>query len=273
MKQSLLMCAVLALGLASAGCMQPTVPQTPATLAAASGTVTATMHLAVQDTFGRRVLAPSGVEPWKKTDIDHVKLSLYKADALVVTTTVPQASLAGAVTFSNLHKDSAYKVVAEAFSDAAATNRIDATETDAPSCTTEFATTTVESVNAGAIKLKLKNKVFSGATTGSTIEVTDGIVESTHAIETVTVELPAPAITSLSHAQISGGIQVTLTGTNLAEATSVTIGGEPAPIGSKSATSVVVTVPYLNVLLEMVAVVVTTPSGTASTSVLYDQGP
>ncbi|MFP5502474.1 MAG: IPT/TIG domain-containing protein [Candidatus Sericytochromatia bacterium] len=271
MKQSLFMCAALALGLASAGCMQPTVPQTPAVLAAASGTVTATMHLAVQDASGRQLLDVAGMEPWKKADIDHVKLSLYKADALVVTTTVPQASLSGTVTFSNLHKDAAYKVVAEAFSDALATNRIDATETDALSCTTEFATTTVESVDAGAIKLKLKNKVFSGATTGSTIEVTDGIVESTPATETVTVVAPPPTLTSLSHHTISGGYQVTLTGTNLAEATSVTIGGETATISSKSATSILVRVPYLDgVLLEDVPVVVTTPSGTATMSVPYN---
>ena len=269
MKTRILSSVVLALGLAVAGCAQPTTPEVPTSVVApGEGTVTATMQLSVQDASGRHLLALAGVEPWKKADIDHVTLSLYKAGTLVTTTTVAQASLSGTVTFANLHMNADYKVVAQAWS--SANERIDAGETDPASCTTSFSTTNAEQVYVGAIALKLKTKVFSGTTSGSTIQVTDGAVESTHATETVTVEAPAPTLTSVSPHYVMDGQPLTLTGTNLADATSVTIGGMSVTIGSKSATSIVVTVPYMPVY-GTVSVVVTTPTGTATTSVYYEQ--
>lgn len=168
----------LGLALALAGCAQPASHVAPASVAPAA-TVSMVATLDIRDTSDRQVLAV--LEPWKKADIDHVKLSLYEGATLVATATVEEADLSKTVRFTSLRMNTSYTVQAQAWSDAAEASRIDNAVADAASCTTHFSTTTDELVNVGTIKLELKDKTFSGTGTSSgPIDVTDGgLVDTT----------------------------------------------------------------------------------------------
>jgi serine protease len=90
---------------------------------------------------------------------------------------------------------------------------------------------------------------------------------SGHAMDLSSVAIPAPVVSSLSVSTglSAGGTTVTLTGANLAAATSVTFGGIAAPITSRTASSLVVTSPRSSTI-GIVDVSVTTPSGTVTKS-------
>jgi hypothetical protein len=82
-----------------------------------------------------------------------------------------------------------------------------------------------------------------GATSGKiTVKSTAGEATST-ADFTVVIPPPVPAITSFSPESGEAGIEVTITGTNLSEVTSVEFNGVAAEIVSKTTTSVVTVVP------------------------------
>lgn len=159
-----------------AGCAAPV--STPAT----TGTVTATGTLAVSNGSLRQVLDAPELQPWKKADIGLVKLTLYKADGhqLLSTVSLKAGELDRTVSFASLSMNTAYEVEARAWADASGTVAIDDAVASSASCLTGFATTTVEQVNIGRLKLRLKDKTFNGkGTTG--LEVTDGQVNDTTA--------------------------------------------------------------------------------------------
>jgi predicted outer membrane repeat protein len=87
--------------------------------------------------------------------------------------------------------------------------------------------------------------------------------------DVVLIALGAPAITSVSPAAgpAAGGQSVTITGTNLEGATSVTFGGTPAAITSNTATRIVATTPAH--AAGAVTVAVTTPGGSGSKADAY----
>lgn len=78
--------------------------------------------------------------------------------------------------------------------------------------------------------------------------------------------LPVPTVSSLSQSlgSSAGGQSVTLTGTALGSTTSVTFGGTQATITARTATSVTVTTPTRRASTTAVAVVVTSPGGSAT---------
>jgi hypothetical protein len=84
-----------------------------------------------------------------------------------------------------------------------------------------------------------------------------------------TYVIPAPAISAISPSSGStqGGTTVTISGANLAGATSVTFGGVTAKIAADSGTQITVTSPPGTA--GTVTVTVTTPGGTASASFTY----
>lgn len=181
---------VVAWSLALAGCAAaPGGPVAPASgpLAIPAAGVTAIAHLDVRDLRDRRLLAGVAVTPWVKADIDHVKLALFKgaASSPVLSFEVASADLSKQVRFTNLVRHTTYRIEARAWADAAEANAIDRFDSDADSCTTTFATTDLDAIDIGSIKLRLKDKTFAGETTGSAVEVTDGAVVDTMATEGV----------------------------------------------------------------------------------------
>ncbi|MFN3428775.1 MAG: hypothetical protein ACK46X_02350 [Candidatus Sericytochromatia bacterium] len=164
------------LTLALAGCAQPIPHAVDAGIAAGANQATVTVYatLALGGAADRHVLSPLGMAPWTRGTIDHLTLSLYKDNVLVATITVPKADLDKTISFTNLHMNSAYAVVARAWSDANETSQIDNLAFDAASCTTTFHTTTAENLNVGALRLRLRDKVFAGAGQSSGLTVTDG---------------------------------------------------------------------------------------------------
>ena len=195
MKQRLAFAALMVASLSAVGCLQPGAPVAPALTH--QETVTAHALLSIADEGGRQLLTVAGVEPWKKADIDHVDVALYQDGSTtpLVSQTVTQANLAGTITFTSLRMNTGYKVEVKAWADANGTVRIDNLAADAASCTTSFSTTNESVVNAGVLKLQLVNKVFSGTTNGSAIQVTDGVVENPGASEAIKVATPAPTPT------------------------------------------------------------------------------
>lgn len=187
---------LMAVGLTAAGCLQPGAPA-PMAQTADQGTVTAHALIAIADEDGRRLLA-TGVTPWKKADIDHVNVALYQVGSAspLISQNVSQADLAGTITFTSLRQNTDYKVEVKAWADSAETVRIDNLAADAASCTTLFSTTNLAVQPIGVLNLRLVNKVFSGTTSGSAIQVTDGVVENPAASEAMTVATPTPAPTA-----------------------------------------------------------------------------
>lgn len=184
------------------GCAQPATTPTPSAIAQESS-VTAFARLDVRDTADRQVLATLGVLPWTKTDIDHVKVFLYEDGTLKATLTVRQADLTNTLTFTNLRRYATYKIEVKAWADALETSPIDNFDADAASCTTSFTTTNLDTVSVGSLKLRLRNKIFSGTTTGSAIEVTDGTVEDTASTAAIFV---TPADTPLDGGEGGGEV-------------------------------------------------------------------
>ena len=88
------------------------------------------------------------------------------------------------------------------------------------------------------------------------------------------VEIPEPTITSVSPNEALPGAGVTITGTNLADASSVTFGGVAASSFDANATSITVTVPATTPTGSQ-NIAVTTPGGTATTTftVLEEEEP
>ncbi|VVE00625.1 IPT/TIG domain-containing protein [Pandoraea commovens] len=78
--------------------------------------------------------------------------------------------------------------------------------------------------------------------------------------------VPPPAVTGVSPTQGStaGGTSVTITGTNLADVTSVSFGGSAGSITSKTTTQIVATAPAASA--GTVDITVTSPGGTSATS-------
>jgi hypothetical protein len=88
----------------------------------------------------------------------------------------------------------------------------------------------------------------------------------------VVVTPKPPTITTVAPTSgpLAGGTSVTITGTNLDTTTGVTVGGKPATLGTKTATSVVITTPA-GTAAGSAPVVVTNPDGTASSTFTYTQ--
>lgn len=133
---------------------------------------------------------------WNLADIDHVKLTLTKDGAAVATKKIVRADLNKPVTLSNLKMASTYKVVAQAYSDAAATNAIDNTAeagTDVANSVTFTTPSLVVNANGDTvdsaartitIPVKLRNKTFAGqANSGAGVAVTNGTIVNTTATE------------------------------------------------------------------------------------------
>lgn len=194
-------------------CAQPG-PQAAGVPALTEASVTAIANLAIHDSADRRVLqvldpldwmypitttipttttttttstAP-GVTPWTADDIDHVKLALYKGATSVATLTVGKADLAKSVRFTHLIRNTGYTVEARAWSDAAETHAIDNAEVAPTTCKTTFTTATADSITIGDLQLRLKDKTFSGSTTGSSLVVTDGEVVDTTATSAIELQ-------------------------------------------------------------------------------------
>ena len=138
---------------------------------------------------GYRVMA---LTAWNLADIDHVKLTLNKDGMAVATKKIARADLAKPVTLSNLKMASTYKVVAQAFADAAGTNAIDNTAeagSDAANSVTFTTPSLVTNANGDnvddtartiTIPVKLKNKTFAGqANSGTGVTVTNGTIVNT----------------------------------------------------------------------------------------------
>jgi hypothetical protein len=104
----------------------------------------------------------------------------------------------------------------------------------------------------------------SSFVSGTTPTVTDGVNAGDWSVVfTYTAQNPAPAVTSVSPSSglPSGGTTVTITGTNLAGATAITFGANPATGISCTATSCTAAAPAGNP--GTVGVQVTTPAGTS----------
>ena len=109
--------------------------------------------------------------------------------------------------------------------------------------------------------------VTTPAAASGTVDVV--VTTSTPGVRTLTGAyryLASPIIGSIApnSGSTSGGQSVTINGTNLSNATSVTIGGSPAPITGNTSTSITVTTPAH--AAGAVNVVVTTPGGTVTST-------
>jgi hypothetical protein len=148
-----------------------------------------TAHLDITGPGGYRVQT---LTAWNLSDIDHVKLTLYKNGTVVTTKSVARANLATALTFSNLKMATTYKILAQAFSDTAEATQIDNTAeagADTANAVT-FTTPSLVAATAGdnvddstrtiTVPVKLKNKTFAGnANSGSGVTVTNGTIVNT----------------------------------------------------------------------------------------------
>lgn len=99
-------------------------------------------------------------DPWRKADVDHVLIALYRGTDVTptVTQTVTQGQLAHTVSFARLQYDTDYRVTLQAWSDAAGTSRIDNLRADPDSCTVSFTTTQDDVAAVGDLKLRLADK-------------------------------------------------------------------------------------------------------------------
>ncbi|MBO9661464.1 IPT/TIG domain-containing protein [Dokdonella sp.] len=133
---------------------------------------------------------------------------------------------------------------------------------------------------AGTV-LRIVDKQSAGAVTGTFAGLAEGAVFNSGGAgfkisyvggtgnDVVLTALAAPAITSVSPGAgpAGGGQSVTITGTNLAGATSVTFGGTAATVTGNTATQIVATTPAHAV--GAVTVAVTTPGGSGSKANAY----
>lgn len=178
--------AVMISTLAACSAAAPT-----ATPAVVDDSVSVKALLSITGPTGYRVLT---LTAWNKSDINHVKLTLIRvSDSTTIgTKTVANANLATAIAFSNLRASTTYKVLAEAYSDAGATNQID--NGSSADNTTTFTTPSIVSAAAGdniddststvSVKVKLKDKTFAGSANSSGgVTVTNGTIVSTSTTE------------------------------------------------------------------------------------------
>ena len=172
--------AMVALGVASlVGCAQPQAVDSERRVQATSR---------VEVTAPRRVQAV--VEAWKKADIHHAELTLYRlpAKTKLSSLTLAQADLDKTVKFNDLSILSDYMVEARAWADASGEVAVDNLELDATSCTTVFETGTDDTLDIGTLKLRLKDKLFAGKASGA-LGVTDGEVLDTTATPGIELDL------------------------------------------------------------------------------------
>lgn len=151
--------------------------------------VSVTAHLDVAEPAGMHVLQVSG-GAWTAADIQAARIRLYRVgtpDALLASQNLLGTNVTKTVTFTNLKRNTNYKITAEAWSDQAMTTQIDNFGTAPASCTTPFATTTVTPVQLGGITLTLRNTGFSGSTNGVGLNVVPGSVSDPTATESIIV--------------------------------------------------------------------------------------
>ena len=162
---------ILIASLLLAGCAAPA--QLPV-----ESTVSVAANLAVAGAAERQVLAE--MVPWAKTDIDHAVVALYTdvGIAPLASQTIAQADLDMIVTFKGLRQTTPYRIVVTAFAPDgpdADTDPDPIHDTDVATCNTAFTTTLDPTLTlTSGIKLKLRDKVFSGATAGNALTVTNG---------------------------------------------------------------------------------------------------
>jgi hypothetical protein len=108
-------------------------------------------------------------------------------------------------------------------------------------------------------------KVPAGATSGSVVVTVNGVPSNAFAFSVI----PPPSITSFTPTTGPNGTQVTITGLNLANASTVTIANVAAIINSNSATQILATVNVAGPTQGLV--VVTTPGGTTDSTALTPQ--
>jgi hypothetical protein len=202
--KTLIATAALAV-IALTGCAQTSPLSAAGTVSGSNGNLgvlpaeqltTVTGQLSITGPDGYRVQT---LTAYNTSDIDHVKLTLYKGSdtTATATKTVTRANLASAVTLANLKMATTYKIVAQAFADSAETTAIDNTaETgSAANNTMTFTTSSLVSATGGdniddatktiTIPVKLKNKTFAGnANSGAGVSVTNGTIVNTGNTET-----------------------------------------------------------------------------------------
>lgn len=151
--------------------------------------VTVTARLEMRQTDGRRLMEV--VSPWTAADVATATVILFKDNAdtpddLIASKDVLNAELGGTITFSNLRRNTAYKILTEARTTAG--ERIDNAELVPASCTTLFSVeTTSPVVLTSAIALQLRNKGFNGTSSGNALSIIDGGVDDPTGPETITV--------------------------------------------------------------------------------------
>jgi hypothetical protein len=172
---------LVSLPLLLAACAAPGAPS----LSQPAAPVTVSAQLAVSNSAGRQVLAT--VTPWTATDIHQAVVSLYTdtGTEAITSQTLAQGELGKTLTFTNLRHDTAYRLVTTAFAadgDDADTDPDPIHDPDVTTCTTRFTTTTDTLLTlTDGIQLELRDKVFSGATSGNTVTVTPGTLTHTGA--------------------------------------------------------------------------------------------
>ncbi|OAM87271.1 hypothetical protein AW736_23745 [Termitidicoccus mucosus] len=140
---------------------------------------------------------------------------------------------------------------------------ITGTNLDDATVTIGGVTATVTANTATSITVTVPSA--SGAVGGAVSVVVTTAGGTVTADQTLTVTLLAPAIASIYPLTVYPGGNVTITGSNLDDAT-VTIGGEEAVITENTGSSITVTVPVETAVATGIAVAVTTAGGTVIAS-------
>lgn len=149
--------------------------------------VTVTAQLALRQEDGRRLL--QAVEPWRQADVALATVILYKvgtSDVEVARKDLTNAELGGTLTFSNLRQSSDYKILTEAYT--ATGEQIDNFAFVPASCTTTFSVGTASPVTIGSVALQLRNKGFSGASSGNGLSIVDGGLDEPAGPEAITLD-------------------------------------------------------------------------------------
>lgn len=171
MKQHILFTLGIA-ALAMYGCGQFAAQPLQQPVATSNDDVTAQVRAKV---IGDRQLQAL-VAPYDINSINHIDVELWDSTISTKygTKTLSTNPFSTVLNFSHLHKNSTYKVVAKAYSDAGGTIKISA---DVNSTVT-LATTMDNSATPVAVPVQLIDKTFDGAATGA-VTVTGGTVVDT----------------------------------------------------------------------------------------------
>ncbi len=136
-----------------------------------------------------------------------------------------------------------------------------------------FGSTTATHLHVvSATKLTVKAPSHSAGMVNVRVVSKSGAMSAKAKADRYTYRLPLPTITLLSPTSgpMAGGTSVTITGTDLADATAVTFGGLPATITADSATQITATAPAYTALVSntntTIFVLVTTAAGTSDVS-------